>query len=120
MSEKRLVVDDCLGDFGFHVLWNVSDTWADFTVYEVVARQSPDSSALYYKKGWQSSDELVLSVDAAEAYGDGFIKWDGCSESNFPKWHFCGARDFKKHIALLEWLYKRAGELMASADMEAW
>jgi hypothetical protein len=32
----------------------------------------------------------------------------------------CGADDYKKHIALLEYIYKRAFELMGRPQEEEW
>lgn len=54
------------------------------------------------------------------------IKWDSCSHFNFGTengyLHLCGVKDFKKHVMLMEWLYKAAFEVMGTPPQpdETW
>ena len=51
---------------------------------------------------WNDKDE----VQEFERYADVYIKWDGCSEIKFQPLHLCGVYNWKKHVAIIEWVYK--------------
>lgn len=61
-----------------------------------------------------------------ERYLSGSVKWDSCSHFNFGDTdgylHLCGVRDFRNHVALMEFLYRLAFEAMGREpeDGEKW
>ncbi len=111
MDEKRITIEDVLGEFGFRIEWSALDHWADFKVYDICGR-GPEP--MFHKKDASSYPDSVTDTAGADLYVSGYIKWDGCSQMDWgPECsHFCGADAFKKHIALLKHLYLRAPELM--------
>lgn len=107
-DQKRILIEDIGGDFGFRVRWAVLDHWADFEVYEVVAVS--DEGREFRARAL--AEEFTANISGADMYCYGHIKWDGCSHVHQEEAHLCGADAFKKHMALLRYLYVRAGELM--------
>lgn len=112
-TDKRETIEDVGGEFGFRLRWRVSDHWADVEAWEVAA-------ICEGKKEFRSSSdpfrEFTADVEKAEKYLDGFIKWDGCAELNQGCPHWCGAKDFKKHMALLKYIYLRSSVLMGRGE----
>lgn len=122
MSDKTVLIEDVLGDFGFRVKWTYESHWADVEVYEIVARSEGDVRGVFdvphfNRAGYMSSDDQVEEIHGAEKYINGFIKWDGCAELDQGNPHWCGVECFKKHCALLEYLWKRSGELLSGREM---
>jgi len=107
-GEKRITIEDIGGDFGFRVKWSVLDHWADFEVYAVI---EVGDFKRFMRSEWKDSGDTTPNISDAKKYLSGFIKWDGCSEFKFDS-HLCGAEAFKKHCALLRYIYLRAPELM--------
>lgn len=119
-DEKRTTIEDVLGDFGFRVRWSVSDVWADLAVYDITGRDGDTNLPLFNRRGYTSSPDPVESIDDAEPYLEGIVKWDGCTELNQGQPHWCGPEGYKKHIALLRYIYRRAFELMGRVPEESW
>jgi hypothetical protein len=98
-------VDFMFEDFGFVINFtNIEEHYVSFEVEEVVAYELGD------KQNYES-----------QLYLTGTIKWDSCSHFWFGErengeqdgyLHICGVKSFEKHIKLLEFLYKKAFELM--------
>lgn len=107
-DEKRITIERVGGDFGFWVRWAASDSWADFTVVEVVSFN--EEGPFFRQK--DGGEDLTRQPEEAEVYCSGYIQWDGCSHVEQHEDHLCGACSFKKHIALLKYLYLRASEVM--------
>lgn len=121
MSEdKRITIEDIGGDFGFRLKWSVSDSWANVTAYKIVAVEDDSGKKFFERRPWKRSGDHVEHIDKAESYLDGWVKWDGCSELNQGKPHWCGPNDFKHHMALLKYIYLRAFELMGREPEEPW
>lgn len=111
---KRKTTDRFLDDhsFGFVIEWGVEDHWADFKVFQVTSVSLTESRVIdFLKQGYENSSDTTTSTEEAEPYLEGFIKWDGCCEFGTHT-HYCGSDCLKKHAALVEFLYKRAPELM--------
>lgn len=107
-------IDFVCGEFGFDVLWKeVTDTYVDCEVFEVVG--GIGDVRIYERKGAICSDDTTPNIEEAQTYLTVSIKWDSCSHFDFGKEgyiHFCGVSAYKNHCKLLEFLYKRAFELM--------
>jgi hypothetical protein len=116
------VVIDKQGYAGFRVAWIVEDHWANVWVWEISGFTDGDrSKPSFYYFDEDGHQEWVDTIEEAkEWYLDGFVKWDGCSQFDMGDQHLCGADDYKKHIALLEYIYKRAFELMGRPQEEEW
>ncbi len=129
MSENQKVelIEDLLDtddDFGFRVRWRYSDYWADVEVFEYIAQDINNDGSRgpksFNRKNFVSSPDPVYSIDEAESYLEGYIKWDGCSELDIGCPHLCGPRAYRKHFAILEAIYKRAQELMSHGNDQPW
>ena len=121
-QEKIEDFDPLSDGFGFTVRWRWrNDSWMDFETFEVAGIEGDEGGTkLYDRKDWQKSGDEVASIDDAQVYCSGYIKWDGCAEIDFGSHHFCGARCFKKHIALMKWLYVRTYELLGRDPLDPW
>lgn len=102
----------------FTIRWKYQSHWAGIEVFEMLGMED-DGTRIYNKKDYVTSPDPVGSIDEAEPYLTGSIKWDGCSDIDFGYHHWCGPTYFLKHFALLERLYKRAQQLMTSGGYEA-
>jgi hypothetical protein len=102
---------------GFSVRFKYLPHWADVEVFEHIGINQP---ILYNKKDAVSLPDPVESIDEAEPYLTGYIKWDGCSEFEFGRPHWCGPRSYLLHFRILETIYKRAQELMPSGNDDPW
>jgi hypothetical protein len=116
-SEKRRT-QEWFG--GFFVRWDVEDHWADVTAWESAGRYE-DGTHVFALKDWRALPaDVTRNVDEAEVYLDGFIKWDGCTELDMGKPHWCGPDGYIAHIELLRYLYRRAYELMGREPWLPW
>jgi hypothetical protein len=93
--------------------------WVDFKAYEIVYCDDWDNpkSYGYYVTGWTSSVETIETIEGAQVYLSGSIKWDGCSNMQFDEQekamlHFCGKSNAMNIGTLLERLYDLAAEMM--------
>lgn len=69
-------------DIGFYAVAEAHSHQVDFKVYEVEGLESPNKP-LFHKKDADTYPDPVESIDDAEVYLHGAVKWDGCSN-----WHF--------------------------------
>lgn len=115
-TEPALLVEDVGGEFGFRISWKIKPHWADFTVYEITSREA--DKPMFNRKDWQSLPDPVETIEEAEPYLTGFVKWDGCCEFHDVNTHFCGPDGLIKHFALLKFLYVRAGDLSGHKHAE--
>lgn len=115
MDDKKKLVEDCLGEFGFRVKWRYSEYWVDVTAYDVssILEDGTDEGIpLYGSTGAETIEE-------AKPYLKGYVKWDGCSElDQIGTPHWCGWDGYQKHIDLLTYIYNQAFELMGRPKPE--
>ena len=103
------MIYNMFGDFGFLITAEPKEHVVNFLVEEITARDVENNEVLEKEK-----------------YIEGSIKWDSCSHFWFgdeDKYlHLCGVEDFQKHVQLMEFLYKKAFELMGRKplDGEEW
>lgn len=112
------IQEDILGEFGFRLDWVISEGWADVVAYEMTG--SEDGKPLFDRKNADHSGDFVDSIENAKPYLTGFVKFDGCSEFEISRVHWCGPVFYQKHFQLLEHIYKRAFELMECEPDEKW
>ena len=79
-----------------------SDVHIDLNVWEVV--------------GWDKNLELLIDE---EIYCIAYIKWDGCSNIEFPEGvHLCGKSSYEEHCKLLMSLFDFASKTIKNFDHE--
>lgn len=118
-EEQTVTTEDILGDFGFRVRWSSDPYRAKAEVFEIVSRNADDWVAGFdLREGPRKGS--TTDIDEAELYAVGFVKWDGCSEIDQGQPHWCGPAEYKRHIRLLEYIYRRAFELMGREAESDW
>lgn len=107
-------------DIGDHlIVLEVHEYRMEFTCYEQVGIDcSPgnEGKALFTVPKFPGMDEMSHSIDEAEAFISGYIKWDGCMNFRFCQQsdnlllHVCGQEETDKISPLFARLYKLAAE----------
>lgn len=119
MANRRETVEDILGDFGFRLEWSVEDHWAAVKVFAIEARGGDDGVPLF-ARDQSSTFDPIETTEGAEEYLTGYVKWDGCTELDMGRPHWCGPDGYRKHCDLLKHIYIRAFELMGREPEEPW
>jgi hypothetical protein len=117
VSEKLVMVEEILGEHGFTLKWEIQPHWVDVIAFEKVGTELSDlPKTLYMRDHGTNSGDTTYSIDNAEAYLIGFVKWDGCTELDQGSTHWCGLGGYQKHCDLLQYIYIRSQQLMAKSD----
>lgn len=53
-----------------------------------------------------------------ERYADGFVKWDGCTEIQETRHHWCGGHQVSMHLKLIAYIYTRAFDWMYGCQVD--
>ena len=132
---ESVVATACVAwkDIGFYVMAEAQEHWVDLTVYEFSICRSPDDpewdgvSAItpgkpplgfvFLKKDADSGTDSVETVEEAQVYLSGSIKWDGCSNLHFGEQkrcslHFCGKQEAMNVGVLMGRLYDLAAKII--------
>ena len=117
MFERASV--DVIG-LGFGVIWTVDPYRISFTVAAVITDHITDADGTvdtrphYHLRGASDGMDMTPDMGQADIYVEGCISWDGCSEVTFDPegLHLCGRGCWQDHVALMAWLWRRAGELL--------
>jgi len=116
-TPPTVLTEDILGEFGFRVVWSYQPHWTDVKVYSIESREGIEGGApLFERKDAKHSQDTVTEIADAEVYLEGYLKWDGCNELDQGDHHFCGVDQIIKHCMLLQYLWRRAHELMDASD----
>ncbi len=72
-------------DLMFTVVAKPSDYRVDYTIYDIMGFEGLNSfdRPLWQKRGASYGPTFVMTLEEAEVYIHGEVKWDGCSN-----WHF--------------------------------
>lgn len=98
LIEEKKRYELCLNDeVAWFVVLDGSNISCGFKLYQVRYLDENDRP-LYLVKG--SGDEAPWSEEKSEAIVTGFIKWDGCSEATYGRFHFCD--DMVSYVQLHE------------------
>lgn len=116
IQEKLIKIERILGDQGFCIKWEIQPHWVDVTAFEVVAQDGATGDDFYQRKDSHFSPDCVSHIDEAEAYLEGYVKWDGCTELDMGRPHWCGVEEYRRHCELLQYIYIRSQQLMDKAD----
>jgi hypothetical protein len=118
------LIEDVLRDythgFGFRLKWEIQSYWINVKAYEITSYDVDDYSKIYFHtKNAPGYPDDTERIEDADIYLEGYVKWDGCSElQQGQQYHWCGVNGYKNHIALLNYIYNRAMELMSDADTD--
>lgn len=93
----------------------------ELTVREVGGWEEGDPN----KPTFDDGNGNAVEQEKALVYLRVLIKWDGCSHVYFggsPGYlHLCGSFNWKKHVKLMEWIYKEAEKLLPQLkDEDPW
>ncbi len=101
------------------------DLVMDFAVVEIVGEQiePKPGGTLYSKDDGGPSDDGTLDLSDADTFLRGSIKWDGCSNWEFPDTsncmlHFCGQNDATSIGRLMTRMYEITAEKMPKFDKD--
>lgn len=109
-------------DIGY-VVWarigEANDCYVDVKAYAINARDT-DGIYLYQRAGATNSMDLVESINEAELFLSGSVKWDGCSNLRFDEQdhvmlHFCSKKDAVAIGTLLGRVYDIAHDILPRA-----
>jgi hypothetical protein len=100
----------------FTIVFQNEEHYVNITVYEIVGTLNDGKETKeYQRKGFPTSPDCVESIEEAEVYLNGSIKWDGCSDlylGDEGYYHFCGKQDAAKLGKLIEYLYDKCAEYL--------
>lgn len=87
-------------EYSFTVIAVVHEYRVKYTIYDHDGWMG-DDTPLYHKKGSDSFPDPVETIEEADIYMHGDIKWDGCSnwhidEQDRGMLHGCARNDFKR------------------------
>lgn len=111
-----------LQDIYFTVVAVARDYKVDFTVYDVVGFCEGATKAVYdqpmwHKIGATDSMDSVETLEEAEIFLHGQIKWDGCADWYFDEQdrvmlHTCARAGLERYSAVMLYCYDMTRELL--------
>ena len=111
--------------FGFTVVAIASEYYVNFTVYDTDGfgcnEAGEPTVPLYHKSGSPCYPDPVESLNDAEPYLHGGVKWDGCSNWHFDEQdrvmlHGCTRSDLERIGAIMAACWDWTAELLLSWD----
>lgn len=106
-------------DNGFTIVGTLdSDNWMEVKVYTLLGRN--DAGEILWQDDSGSRPRPTASMDDAEVFLEGHIKWDHCSNwsicpGGMPL-HFCGIEDAERVFKIFQRIYALAAEVMPNWD----
>jgi len=70
-------------DLGFTVVASPDEYVVEYRIYEVAGHSHPDGLPVYERAKGVGPSGFTTSIDNADVYAHGHVKWDGCSN-----WYF--------------------------------
>lgn len=111
-----------LEDLHFTVVSEARDYKVDFTVYDVVgfcegANKGVYDRPIWHKIGATDSMDSVETLEEAEVFLHGQVKWDGCADWYFDEQdrvmlHTCSRAGLERYSAVMLYCYDMARELL--------
>ncbi len=102
----------------FTVVAEVHECRVDFKVYDICGRTgAPGGPFIYHREGGVNSMDWVESLDDAEVYLHGSVKWDGCSDWSFDEQdrvmlHGCSRHDIVRYGKIMTACFDMTKELL--------
>lgn len=72
---------NCL-DLSFTIVAEPEEYLVKYTIFDIEGIEA-DGTPLFYRKGGRFYSDSTRSVEEADIYLHGYVRWDGCSN-----WHF--------------------------------
>jgi hypothetical protein len=105
----------CIGEW-LIAAKNRGDHWVDLVVYEVVACDMESGFCLFERDGSSSSSDMTQKPAAAAKVIEGFVKWDGDAQWDFPNgFCFVGYEGAYKSGRLIKSIMDFAASMMPNA-----
>lgn len=103
-------------DVGFTAVVVPGNSHFSFKLYEIKAAYDDGQIAYETAGGDFGAGDQTETLDNAQVYASGDIKWDGCSNLQFDEQeqvmlHFCGRRSWRDMSEAFERLYDHALKL---------
>jgi hypothetical protein len=108
-------------DLDFTVVAEAHDYRVEFKIYDIVGFEEGETKGIYDRPVWQRagahvSPDIVDTLNNAEVYLSGHVKWDGCSNWRFDEQdrcmlHGCGKADIQRFGAIMAACWDWAAEL---------
>lgn len=94
-----------------------------FQVLQICGEQIEPVPGKLYERFDDATNEMTLKPEEADVFLAGFIKWDGCSDWEFPTQetcmlHFCGIDQATSIGRLMNRMYEIAAEQMPKFDRQ--
>ena len=112
-------------DLQFTILAVTHDYHVDFTIYDIEGWLEGETKGQYdrpvwHKAGAKASPNPVETIDEAEPYLHGSVKWDGCSDWHFDEQdrcylHGCSKADVQRFGDVMALCWDLAAEILPSA-----
>lgn len=119
-TPSKLVEDvEYSNGIGFRLVWWAKEHVANVTVYRVLSVDG-DGEPMFWRLGSPHNGNPTRLHREAEEYLSGFVKWDGCTELNQGRPHWCGPEEYKAHAGLLKHIYHTAHQLMGREPETPW
>jgi hypothetical protein len=71
-------------DLGFTVVAVADNYRVDYVIYDIEGEDT-EGTVLWHRKGSDSHPDWVETIEEAEPYLHGTVKWDGCSDWSFDE-----------------------------------
>jgi hypothetical protein len=91
-----------------------------YTVYDIEG-YTPDGKPVWHKKDAPSYPDFVDTLEEADVYLHGDVKWDGCSNWHFDEQdrcmlHGCSKKDVQRFGDVLAYCWEWTRELLPNFD----
>lgn len=117
MKGDERVIQKIFGDHEFLILFESKENedggyiWINYSVYEIPCVEiiGETEKDQFNRIGYTGSGEYVDTLDQAEVFIEGWLKWDGCTEFEIKdSAHFCGRKDAHKMTRIIDAIYDTA------------
>jgi len=110
----------CFADLRFVVAAEVAEFHVDYFIYDI-AGFTEDNLPLLQKKDATFYPDPVESMEDAEVFLHGFVKWDGCSNWHFDEQdrlmiHGCGRADIQRIGDIMAACWDWTAEILPNWD----
>lgn len=117
MSESGTVIEEWR-DLWYVVRLRPNTHWMDVEVFDHCGYDTASNQWSVTKVDAVCSADGTSNLDEAKPILTGSIKWDGCSNFQFPDdcYHWCGRKDAADFGKMIDRLYERAASMIKAWD----
>ena len=86
----------------FFVKARAFNAYVEYQIYEIISKRDNGQGGLMFaKKDWATLPaDLVESIDEAQVFAHGTVKWDGCSNWHFDEQDNCMLHGCTRHALI--------------------